>query len=101
MEIDTHHKQPFGLVHGGINAVLIETAASLGGMLNKGPDSDYVVGIDLQVNHLKGISEGILTTMALPNHVGNTTQVWEATIFNDKNEKIAVGRCTLLNHKKS
>ena len=28
--VTDQHKQPFGLLHGGINAVLIETACSLG-----------------------------------------------------------------------
>ncbi|MBO0436857.1 PaaI family thioesterase [Vagococcus fluvialis] len=92
------HKQPFGMVHGGVYGVLIETAASLGGMSHV-PSGDYVVGIDLQVNHLKGVSEGILTTIAIPNHIGKTTQVWEATIYDEEKRKIAVGRCSLLNRK--
>ncbi|WP_459254266.1 PaaI family thioesterase, partial [Enterococcus faecalis] len=46
------HKQPYGLVHGGLNGVLIETACSLGANENV-PENTFAVGIDLQVNHLR------------------------------------------------
>ncbi len=101
LTVDDCHKQPFGVLHGGINGVLIETATSMGAMLNKPSDTTYVVGIDLQVNHLKAVTSGILTTIATPNHIGQTTQVWEALILDEDENKIAVGRCTLVNKKNS
>lgn len=95
MPITDIHKQPFGMVHGGLYATLIETAASLGGMAQFEDDKHFVVGVDIQVNHLKSTSEGILYTEATPNHVGRTIQVWQGKIYNEKEELIAVGRCTL------
>lgn len=99
MAVTDNHKQPFGLVHGGMYGVLVETAASLGGLANV-DEGEVVVGIDLQVNHLKAVRKGVLTTIAKPNHVGRTLQVWEVTIFNDAKQKIAVGRCSVMNRKK-
>ena len=91
------HKQPFGIMHGGMNGVLIETACSLGANQNVTPD-EYCVGVDLQVNHLRAVTSGELTIRAIPDKVGRTIQVWQATVY-QKEQKIAVGRCTLMTQK--
>lgn len=59
------HKQPYGLVHGGLNGVLIETACSLGANENV-PENTFAVGIDLQVNHLRSVHDGSLTRLRRP-----------------------------------
>ena len=91
------HKQPFGIMHGGMNGVLIETACSLGANQNVTPD-EYCVGVDLQVNHLRAVTSGELTIRAIPDKVGRTIQVWQATVY-QKEQKIAVGRCTLMTQR--
>lgn len=88
------HKQPFGIMHGGMNGVLIETACSLGANQNVA-QNEYCVGVDLQVNHLQAVSTGELKIIATPDKIGRTLQVWQATVY-QKNKKIAVGRCTLM-----
>ena len=88
------HKQPFGIMHGGMNGVLIETACSLGANQNV-KSNEYCVGVDLQVNHLRAVTSGELTIRAIPDKVGRTIQVWQATVY-QKEQKIAVGRCTLM-----
>lgn len=91
------HKQPFGIMHGGMNGVLIETACSLGANQNV-KSNEYCVGVDLQVNHLRAVTSGELTIRAIPDKVGHTIQVWQATVY-QKEQKIAVGRCTLMTQK--
>lgn len=91
------HKQPFGIMHGGMNGVLIETACSLGANQNV-KSNEYCVGVDLQVNHLRAVTSGELTIRAIPDKVGRTIQVWQATVY-QKEQKIAVGRCTLMTQK--
>lgn len=91
------HKQPFGIMHGGMNGVLIETACSLGANQNV-KSNEYCVGVDLQVNHLRAVTSGELTIRAIPDKVGRTIQVWQATVY-QKEQKIAVGRCTLLTQR--
>lgn len=88
------HKQPFGIMHGGMNGVLIETACSLGANQNVA-QNEYCVGVDLQVNHLQAVSTGELNIIATPDKIGRTLQVWQATVY-QKEQKIAVGRCTLM-----
>lgn len=91
------HKQPFGIMHGGMNGVLIETACSLGANQNV-KSNEYCVGVDLQVNHLLAVTSGELTIRAIPDKVGRTIQVWQATVY-QKEQKIAVGRCTLMTQR--
>ena len=91
------HKQPFGIMHGGMNGVLIETACSLGANQNV-KSNEYCVGVDLQVNHLRAVTSGELTIRAIPDKVGRTVQVWQASVY-QKEQKIAVGRCTLMTQK--
>lgn len=91
------HKQPFGIMHGGMNGVLIETACSLGANQNV-KSNEYCVGVDLQVNHLRAVTSGELTIRAIPDKVGRTIQVWQAAVY-QKEQKIAVGRCTLMTQR--
>ena len=96
MNVASFHKQPYGIVHGGINAVLLETACSIGANEQFSNENAYAVGVDLQVNHLKSVLDGTLTVIAKPNHIGGSLQVWEGKIFNESKELISVGRCTLI-----
>ncbi|ALS36575.1 uncharacterized protein (TIGR00369 family) [Enterococcus rotai] len=96
MKIADFHKQPYGILHGGMNGILIETACSLGANEQFSEENAYAVGVDLQVNHLKSVAEGVLTVIAQPNHTGGSLQVWEGKIFNETGNLISVGRCTLL-----
>lgn len=97
MVVDVKHLQPFGLMHGGMNAVLIETATSIGSNESIDTTKQVAVGLDIQVNHLKSAVKGdTLTVVATPDHIGKTTQVWQAEITNQKQQKVSVGRCTLM-----
>lgn len=101
MVVDGKHLQPFGLMHGGMNAVLIETATSIGANESIDITKQVAVGLDIQVNHLKSAVKGdTLTVVAIPDHIGKTTQVWQAEITNQTQQKISVGRCTLMVKKK-
>ncbi|MEI5993993.1 PaaI family thioesterase [Candidatus Enterococcus mansonii] len=98
MKIEDFHKQPYGIVHGGINGILIETACSLGAKEQLDSES-YAVGVDLQINHLKSVATGTLTVIATADRVGQAIQVWEGKIYTDSGELTAVGRCTLMSRK--
>ncbi|KRM45303.1 phenylacetic acid degradation-like protein [Lentilactobacillus parabuchneri DSM 5707 = NBRC 107865] len=82
LEVTDSVKQPYGIVHGGINSVLAETAASIGanGLL----DSDrYAVGINISTQHLMPAKSGTLVATAEPLHVGNRIQTWQVEIANN------------------
>ncbi len=86
--------QPFGVLHGGVSALLAETAASYGGSLSV-PRGKSVVGIELNASHLRPMREGTLTATATPVRAGRTIQVWSIALTDDEGRAICEARCTL------
>jgi uncharacterized protein (TIGR00369 family) len=86
--------QPFGLLHGGVSALLAESAASIGGAYAS-PDGCSVVGIELNANHVRSMREGVLTAVATPVSTGRRIQVWSIDLTDDEGRTICVSRCTL------
>ena len=88
-------QQPFGILHGGINSVLAETAASIGANLNL--SHGHAVGVNISTNHLKNVTSGKLTVEATPLRIGKKIQVWQANTFDDKNNLTSNSTITLTN----
>jgi 1,4-dihydroxy-2-naphthoyl-CoA hydrolase len=86
--------QPFGLLHGGVSALLAESAASIGGAVAS-EEGKTVVGIELNANHVRGMREGTLTAVATPVSVGRRIQVWSIELTDQDGRVICVSRCTL------
>jgi uncharacterized protein (TIGR00369 family) len=86
--------QPFGLLHGGVSALLVEGAASIGAWLNVA-EGQHVVGTELNCSHLRAVSEGTIRAIATPVRIGRTVQVWSVEIVDEGNRQICVGRCSL------
>src|SRR6266513_1492504 len=57
--------QPYGILHGGATAALCETVASVGSGLIAGPERQ-VMGIELNVNHIRSVREGHVTATGVP-----------------------------------
>ena len=54
--------QPYGLLHGGANAVLVETAGSIGAAIHAGPGR-LVVGLDISCTHHRAARDGTVTAV--------------------------------------
>lgn len=86
--------QPYGILHGGVSALLAESAASFGGALAAGPDR-RVVGTELNASHLRSVRDGHLTATATPLRIGRTVQVWAISLADDEGRAICEARCSL------
>lgn len=95
MPVDERTRQPFGLLHGGASVALAETVASYGGFLNVNPESQGIVGLEINANHIKGKKDGVVTAVGTPIHIGKTTQVWEVRIVDEAGQLICLSRCTI------
>ena len=95
LTIEEQHKQPYGIMHGGISAVLAETAASLGANAQLDTTKEVAVGLELNLNHLRAVPNGTIIAVATPLHIGKKTQVWEIKITNEQKKLVSAGRCTL------
>jgi 1,4-dihydroxy-2-naphthoyl-CoA hydrolase len=92
--VDWKVHQPYGILHGGVSALLAESAASFGAALAAGPDRS-VVGIELNASHLRSLRDGHLTAEATPVRVGRTVQVWRISLTDDDGRAICEARCSL------
>ncbi|HEY1826336.1 MAG TPA: PaaI family thioesterase [Acidimicrobiales bacterium] len=94
VEVGPKVHQPFGILHGGVSALLAEGAASIGGAVSVGPD-EIVVGTELNCSHLRSMTEGTLTATATPLRKGRRVHVWGIELRDGNERLICVARCTL------
>jgi uncharacterized protein (TIGR00369 family) len=92
--VDTRTRQPAGILHGGVSVVLAETLGSCGAAY-AAPAGQRAVGLDINANHLRSVSEGWVTGIARPVHIGRTTQVWQIDMTNEKGQTTCVSRITM------
>lgn len=95
MPVDQRHKQPLGIMHGGASCVLAETVGSTAANYCVDFDRHYCVGLDINTNHLRPVTEGEVLARAEPYHLGKTTQVWGITISNADGKLVSVSRLTM------
>jgi len=95
MPVDERTRQPYGILHGGGSVALAETVASLGALMNVDRTTTTTVGIEINANHIRAKTEGLVTGTATPVHVGRSTQVWEIRIVDEESRLICLSRCTL------
>ena len=82
LNVEDHHKQPMGLVHGGIYSTLAETICSYGANFL---DQGIFVGVNNNTDFLSSVTDGEIVCKAKPIKKGKSFQLWECDIFhNDK-----------------
>jgi 1,4-dihydroxy-2-naphthoyl-CoA hydrolase len=96
MPVTQKHKQPMGIVHGGATATLAETVGSIAAWLCIDREKQSTVGLELNINHLKAVTEGVLTAKATGVHVGRTTQVWQIDIYDKSFRQVSTARLTTM-----
>ena len=94
-EVANHHRQPFGIVHGGVYAALAEGLASMATYRQVAPDGKLAVGSSNHTSFLRPVTEGVVTADARAIHSGRTTWVWEVEFTNLAGKRCAVSRVTL------
>jgi 1,4-dihydroxy-2-naphthoyl-CoA hydrolase len=93
------HLQPFGIVHGGVHAGVVETVCSIGAGIAaaKRGHKGAVVGLENHTSFLKAVRAGTqLRGRALPITRGRTTHVWSAEITDSEGKLVARGTVRLL-----
>lgn len=95
MPVDHRTLQPYGLLHGGSSAMLAETLASVAANMCVEKEGQQAVGLELNCNHLRGVTQGMVTGTARPVHVGRKTQVWDIRIEDERGKLCCVSRLTL------
>lgn len=95
LELDERHMQPFGVVHGGVLATLIDTATFWAGFLRL-PEDAGLVNVDLKLNYLKSVTGGRLRAQGRCLRAGRQLSYTEAGVFDEGGELVAHGTSTLM-----
>jgi uncharacterized protein (TIGR00369 family) len=94
--VGPHLAQPYGLVHGGVYASIVETLASVGAALFAMSRGQTTVGLENTTTFLRAVRSGTLVGIARPLHRGRATQVWEVEVRGDDGKLAASGRVRML-----
>jgi 1,4-dihydroxy-2-naphthoyl-CoA hydrolase len=95
VDVADHHKQPAGLVHGGVFASIAESITSMATWLAVQEDGRSAQGLSNQTSFLRPILEGTVHAAARARHRGRTTWVWEVEITDDQERLCALVRMTI------
>lgn len=89
LEITPNHHQPYGVVHGGVYCMMVETLASTGAALwaiEQGMGG--AMGVSNKTDFFRATSEGVLLGRATPIHRGRSQQVWQVDITRESDAKL-------------
>lgn len=100
MPVDERTRQPYGILHGGASVALAETVASMGAFELVDKETEIVAGLEINANHVRPKSEGVVTAVGTVLHQGKTTQVWDIKITDEQDRLICISRCTMAVIKK-
>lgn len=98
LEVGPQHHQPFGLLHGGVLASVVETFTSVGAWVAVRDSGQHVVGVSNSTDFLRSTKSDRLVVVATAVYQGRTQQLWEVVITRAIDGKdVARGRVRLQN----
>ena len=97
VDLGPDHHTPWGVVHGGVYATVIESVASVGASAAAGERGQIAVGVTNITNFLRPMTEGRVTVTATPVQQGRTQQLWHVDITDGAGKLIAIGDVRLQN----
>jgi 1,4-dihydroxy-2-naphthoyl-CoA hydrolase len=95
MPVDRRTHQPMGLLHGGASVALAETLASIGAAIHVDLTKKACVGLEINANHVRSVTEGWVYAKATAIHIGRSTQIWETKITNEAGDLVCLSRMTV------
>lgn len=100
MPVNEKVKQPFGLLHGGASCVLAESVGSIASNMVIDSEEWAGVGLEINANHLRPVTKGVVRATCKAYHIGKTTHVWDIQIHNERNQLVCISRLTIAVIKK-
>jgi uncharacterized protein (TIGR00369 family) len=90
------NRQPFGLLHGGANAVLAEQLGSLASAMHAAQFGSIALGLELSCTHHRAARDGIVTGVARPVHLGRSTTTYEIVVTDEDGKRTCTARLTCI-----
>ncbi len=97
---DERHHQPYGIVHGGVHASVVETLGSVGSAAWAAAnlaEGSRVVGVHNSTDFYRAVSTGDLVSTATPVHQGRSQQVWVVETRDAQDRLVARGQLRVQN----
>ena len=86
---------PNRYLHAGSVVALADTACGCATVAHLPVGAESFTTIEIKSNHLGTLREGSVTCVATAQHLGRTTQVWDAEVSDgDSGRRLALFRCT-------
>lgn len=95
MPVDARTHQPAGILHGGASVVLAESLGSISSHMIIDSSKYMAVGLEVNANHIRPVTSGIVTGTCTPIHIGAKTHVWDIRIVNDRQKLVCICRLTV------
>ncbi|MGA9313064.1 MAG: PaaI family thioesterase [Solirubrobacteraceae bacterium] len=89
------HKQPAGLVHGGVYASIAESITSIATGMTVVEEGNLAMGMSNNTSFLRPITAGAIHAHAMRIHRGRTTWLWDVSFSDDDGRKCAITRMTI------
>ena len=100
MPVDHRTIQRIGIMHGGASLALAETVGSIAASYCIDRENFFIVGQEINANHIRSVREGFVHAKATPLHLGKSSHVWDIRITSDEGKLVCVGRFTVAILKK-
>ena len=85
---------PNGFLHAASVVLLADTCAGYATVAHLPDGAKNFTTLELKSNFLGTAKDGVIRTECTAEHLGRTTQVWSASVFNEAGRKLALFRCT-------
>ena len=95
LALKEEHLAPNDFLHAGTVITLADTSAGMGCLASLPEGAMGFTTVELKTNFLATARDGVLRCQARLVHGGSRTQVWDATVSREQDERaIALFRCT-------
>lgn len=95
IQVQEKHLQPFGLVHGGVFASLVD-AAAFWAVYTQVSEDVGMTTVDLKLNYLAPLSSGLMTARGRSLRVGKTLCLGEASLLSEQGTLLVHGTSTMM-----
>jgi 1,4-dihydroxy-2-naphthoyl-CoA hydrolase len=97
IDLGAEHHTPWGIVHGGVYASAIESAASIGASYAVAKSGMVAVGLTNTTHFLRSVTAGRVHVRAVALNQGRTQQLWQVDVKDDQDKLLAHGEVRLQN----
>lgn len=97
IDLSAEHHTPWGIVHGGVYATAVESAASIGATTAVRDRGQVAVGLTNTTHFLRSLTGGRVTVEAVALYQGRTHQLWRVDVSDGTGRLVAHGELRLQN----